>query len=184
MVKAALIGTLITPPSPSGAELAALPSSVDWLEVRADLVGDIDPEWLRSHFKGRLIYLLRSREEGGAFSDSLPERHRRLTTAALQYDRVELEAARDCTPALLSEIPSEQRLISWHGPAGDLSELKERFAQMSAVPATNYKLVTHCETITDEFTSLLLLKELGRSDTIAYSVGPLGFWSRVVALHL
>jgi 3-dehydroquinate dehydratase/shikimate dehydrogenase len=184
MVKAALIGTLMTPPSPSGAELTSLPPAVDWLEVRADLVGDVDPDWLRSYFKGRLLYSLRSREEGGDSSDSLPERHRRLATAALNYDRVELEAGRDLSPALLSEIPSAQRLISWHGPAGDLSELKERFAQMSSVPASVYKLVTYCEKISDEFTPLVLLKELGRADTIAYSIGPLGFWSRVVALRL
>jgi 3-dehydroquinate dehydratase/shikimate dehydrogenase len=184
MIKAALIGTLMTPPSPSGAELTGLPPAVDWLEVRADLVGDVDPDWLRSHFKGRLLYSLRSSEAGGDSSDSLSQRHRRLATAALKYDRVELEADRDLSPALLSEIPSEQRLISWHGPAGDLSELRERFARMSSVPAGLYKLVSHSERISDEFTPLLLLKELGRSDTIAYAVGPLGFWSRVVALRL
>lgn len=184
MIKAALIGTLMTPPTPSGAELTALPNFVDWLEVRADLVGDIDPEWLRSHFKGRLLYSLRSREAGGDCSDSLPERHRRLAAAAAHYDRVELAAERDLTPALLSQIPSEQRLISRHGPAGDLSEMRRRFAQMSAEAASVYKLVTHCENLSDEFTPLLLLKELGRSDTVAYAVGPLGFWSRLVALHL
>ena len=184
MIKAALIANLLTPPSPSGAELAALPGSVDWLEVRADLVGDIDHEWLRSRFKGRLLYSLRSREAGGNSSDSLPERHRRLANAALQYDRVELDANRDLTADLLTQIPGEQRLISWHGPAGDLSELRARFAQMSSAPASIYRLVTHCERISDEFTPLLLLKELGRSDTIACAVGPLGFWSRIVALHL
>jgi 3-dehydroquinate dehydratase/shikimate dehydrogenase len=184
MIKAALIGTLMTPPSPSGTELAALPNSVDWLGVRADVVGDIDAEWLRCHFKGHLLYSLRSREEGGACSDSLSERHRRLALAAFQYDRVELEADRDLSPELLDRIPIEKRLISWQGPAGDLSALKGQFAQMSAVPASVYKLVTHSERIRDEFTPLALLKELGRSDTIAYSVGPLGFWSRIVALYL
>jgi 3-dehydroquinate dehydratase/shikimate dehydrogenase len=72
MVEAALIATLMTPPS--SAELDTLPGSIDWLEVRADLVGDIDPDWLRSHFKGRLLYSLRSLEEGGNFSDSPAER--------------------------------------------------------------------------------------------------------------
>lgn len=184
MIKAALIGTLSTPPSPSGAELTNLSPAVNWLEVRADLVGDVDPDWLRSHFKGRLLYSLRSREAGGDSPDSLPERQRRLAAAALNYDRVELEADRDLSPALLNEIPSEQRLISWHGLAGDLSELRERFARMATVPAGLYKLVSDCERISDEFAPLLLLKELGRSDTIAYSVGPMGFWSRVVGLRL
>jgi 3-dehydroquinate dehydratase/shikimate dehydrogenase len=184
MVKAALIASLMTPPSPTGVELAALPGSVDWLEVRADLVGDIDPEWLRRHFKGRLLYALRSRAEGGESLDPPSERRRRLENAALQYDRVELEADRDFSPDLLAAIPAMQRMVSWHGPACDLSELKERFTQLSSVPAINYKLVTRCERIADEFTPLLLLKSLSRSDTVAYSDGPLGFWSRLVALHL
>jgi 3-dehydroquinate dehydratase/shikimate dehydrogenase len=154
------------------------------LELRADLVGDINTEWLRRHFRGRLLYTLRSREEGGESLDSLSERHCRLANAVVGYDRVDLEANRDLSPGLLSKIPAGQRLISWHGPAGDLSELKERFAQLSLVPASSYKLITRCEKITQEFTPLFLLKSLGRADTIAYSDGPLGFWSRLVALHL
>ena len=60
MAHASLIATLLDSPSPDGADLAALPDAVEWLEVRGDRVGDIDPEWLRSHFKGRLLYALRS----------------------------------------------------------------------------------------------------------------------------
>ena len=184
MIKAALIATLMAPPSPSGLELEKLPDSVDWLEVRADLVGDINAEWLRSHFKGRLIYTLRSRGENSESSEPISDRHRRLRNAALHYDRVELEADKDFSAELLNKIKAQQRLISWYGRARDLSELKERFAQLCLVPAAQYKLVTRCERFSDEFTPLSFLKCLSRSDTIAYSDGPLGFWSRVVALHL
>jgi len=38
--------------------------------------------------------------------------------------------------------------------------------------------------MSDELNSLSLLKSLGRSDTIAYANGPLGFWSRLAALQL
>lgn len=184
MIKAALIASLSAPPSPTGVELSALPDSIDWLEVRADRVGDINPEWIRSHFKGRLLYSLRSKDEGGESLNSPAERHRRLQKAALRYDRVELEAKKDFSVELLTEIKAEQRVISWHGCARDLAELKARFARMSSVPATSYKLITCCEKISDEFTPLSLLKSLSRSDTIAYADGPLGFWSRLVALHL
>jgi 3-dehydroquinate dehydratase/shikimate dehydrogenase len=111
-------------------------------------------------------------------------RHQRLATAALYYDRVELEATRDVSANLLSVVPVEKRLVSWHGPAETLTDLKVRFAQLSSVPASIYKLVTTAKNIRDEFTSLLLLKALDRSDTIAYSTGPLGFWSRLIALQL
>lgn len=184
MIKASLIASLLSPPHPSGKELRAVPESVDWLEVRSDLVGDLDPEWLRSHFKGRLLYALRSQEEGGHCTDSLEQRHHRLAAAARHYDRVELEASRDFSPELLAQITPEKRCVSWHGAACDLSELKTRFEQVSSIPAALYKLVTTAARMKDEFTPLALLKALGRSDTIAYSNGPLGFWSRLVALQL
>lgn len=184
MSEASLIAALTTYPSTSGAELTALPNSVRWLEIRADLVGDLDPDWLRNHFSGQLLYALRSRGEGGNCSDSQQRRHDRLAAAARGYDRVELEADRDLSPALLAGIPVEKRLLSWQGPARDLTELKARFRQLFSVPATIYKLVNWASKMSDEFTCLSLLKSLGRSDTIAYSTGPLGFWSRLVALHL
>ncbi|HEV7744742.1 MAG TPA: type I 3-dehydroquinate dehydratase [Pyrinomonadaceae bacterium] len=184
MAKADLIATLMAPPSPSGAELSALPGSVGSLEIRADLIGDLNPEWLRANFKGQLIYALRSKDAGGESSDSPSERQRRFQKAAHHYDRVELEANKDCSPELLTEIPAGQRLISRYGPAGDLAELKARFAQIASVPAANYKLICRSKRISDEFTPLALLKSLARSDTIAYAEGPMGFWSRLVALHL
>lgn len=183
MTEASLIATLITSPSDSGAELAALHDSLEWLEVRADLLGDINPEWLRKHFKGRLLYSLRSRAEGGVCSDSRESRQRRLAEAARFYDRVELETG-DLSESLLAEIPSDRRLVSWHGPACGLSEMKSRFAQLSSVAAGLYKMVARAARIGDEFAPLSLLKALGRTDTIAYAEGPLGFWSRLAALHL
>lgn len=187
MIKASLIASLSTPPSATGAELASLPDCVDWLEVRSDLIGEIPAEWLRTKFKGRLLYASRSREEGGRGSDgsdSLAERHGRLQAAARSYDRVELEGDRDLSPNLLAEIPVAKRCVSWYGPASDLTELKARFVQLSSVPAGIYKLNTKTTRIADEFVPLSLLRSLGRTDTIAYADGPLGFWNRLAALQL
>jgi 3-dehydroquinate dehydratase / shikimate dehydrogenase len=184
MSKASLIAVLATPPSTSGAELAALPDSVDWLEVRADRLSDISPDWLRNHFKGRLSYALRSQAEGGEFSDSQQQRDVRLKSAAQHYDRVELEGVRDLSSLLLAEIPAEKRCVAWHGSAEESSPLRARFDQLSSIPAAVYKLAIESNEISGELTSLALLKSLGRSDTIAFSNGPLGFWSRIVALHL
>jgi len=184
MVKATLLATLTTPPSPSGQELSALPDTVDWLEVRSDLVGDLDPDWLRSRFRGRLLYSLRSRAEGGNFDGSPGQRHDRLRRASRSYDLIDIEGDRDCLPDLLDALPVEKRLISWHGPASRLSELESRFAQLSTVPASLYKLVTKAANGNDELAPLALLSKLGRSDTIAYANGPLGFWTRLVAPYL
>jgi len=171
-----LIATLFEPPSSDGAELTALPDSVEWLEVRADRTGDIDPEWLRDHFKGRLLYSFRNEGE--------TDRYERLKSAAQFYDRVELEVETDASDELLRAVPVEKRLLSWYGRVNDLSQLNDRFAQLSAIPAAAYKIVTTAETITEEFLPLSLLKSLNRTDTIAFANGPLGFWNRLVALHL
>lgn len=184
MIKATLIATLMTPPSAGGEELSALPEAVEWLEVRSDLVGDLDPEWLRRRFGGRLLYALRSRAEGGDFDGSLDQRHDRLRRAARSFDLIELEGERDFSSQLLAEIPIEKRLVSWHGAASDLSDLKTRFTRLSAVPARLYKLVTQASKCSDELAPLSLLNSLGRSDTIAYSTGSLGFWSRLIAPRL
>lgn len=178
MPRASLIATLFEPPSPGGAELTALPDVVDWLEVRADRVGDIDPEWLHDHFKGRLLYAFRT-EDGLALN-----RPERLKAAARFYDRIELEAETDASEELLQLIPIEKRLLAWYGKVDALSILNDRFTQLSSVPAGAYKIVTKAETIAEEFLPLSLLKSLHRTDTVAFSNGPLGFWTRLLALHL
>ncbi|HEX2269305.1 MAG TPA: hypothetical protein VHH35_07220, partial [Pyrinomonadaceae bacterium] len=175
MTKTSLIACLSAPPSPNGVELTLLPDSVQWLEVRADLVGDIDPDWLRDHFRGRLLYSFRTNE---------PDRQRRLLAAAEQYDRVELDADRDVASELLSQVPQEKRLVSWYGQVTNLSELRDRFDLVSSVPAALYKVVTKTGRFAEEFLPLWLLKSLRRGDTIAYADGPLGFWNRLLALQL
>ena len=173
-----LIATLLEPPSPDGRELTALPDSIDMLEVRADLVGDIDPEWLRSHFHGRLLYAFRTEDRS---SLNRPER---LQNAARFYDQIELEIETDVSQETLALIPTEKRLVSWYGRANDLSQLNDRFAQLSSIPAATYKIVTTADTIAEEFLPLSLIKSLDRTDTIAFAKGPLGFWNRLLALHL
>lgn len=179
MARASLIATLTNPPSPDGAELTMLSDAVEWLEVRADATGDIDPDWLRSHFKGRLIYALRTHDR-----QTTLDRPQRLINAARFYDLVELEAEIDTAEELLNAVASEHRLISWYGSVKDLSQLTERFAQLSSIPAHRYKLVNFANSIDEEFLPLSLLQSLKRADTIAYSQGSLGFWNRLIALQL
>ncbi|MEO8504083.1 MAG: type I 3-dehydroquinate dehydratase [Acidobacteriota bacterium] len=181
---ATLIATLTEAPSASGEELSRLPAGTAWLEVRGDLVGELDPDWLRERFAGRLLFTLRSRDEGGAFDGSADERRTRLTAAASRYDLVDLEGVRDRDPRLLAAIDPERRVISWHGPASDLSALRERFAQLSTIPASIYKLVPGAESAGEELAPLALLKSLGRADLVAFASGRLGAWTRLVAPRL
>ena len=145
--RATLIASLTEPLSADGGELAELPAEVEWLEVRADLVGEVEPDWLREKSGGKkLLYTLRSAAEGGA-SESSPARRRQRLGAAVEagYDLIDLEAARDLDRSLLERIPEERRLLSWHGRARHLQKLRRRFDQMAEVPARLYKLIPSAE---------------------------------------
>ena len=143
ITRASLIAELSSPSLPGG---EALPSSVEFVALRADLV---DREPVSQH---RVLY--------------------------------ELNVEHDLNEALLSRIAPEQRIVSWYGETSDLAELQTRFAQLVKTPARFYKLVIKARTISEEFLPLHLLKSLGRTDTIAYANGPLGFWTRLAALQL
>jgi 3-dehydroquinate dehydratase/shikimate dehydrogenase len=132
--------------------LAALPSCVEFLGLRRELVGQLSPEWIRHHFRGEPLY--------------------------------ELDLEHDLNEATLREIPAANRIVSWTGNAADVAQLQSKFAEMAAIPARFYKLVNTAGRISEEFLPLTFLKSLGRTDTIAYATGGLGFWSRLVALQL
>jgi 3-dehydroquinate dehydratase / shikimate dehydrogenase len=183
MTKATLVATLTALPSPAGEELASLPGAIEWLEVRADIVGDLDPVWLRSRFRGQLLYTLRSRAEGGNFNGSKSERERRLLEASRFYDLIDLEGNRDLLPDLLAGIHRDQRVISWSGST-PYHGLMPQFEKLSSVQARLYKLVTIPARLGDELDPLCLLKALGRTDVIAFAGSETGVWTRVVAPHL
>lgn len=96
----------------------------------------------------------------------------------------ELDVERDRDARLLSRIPIEQRIVSWCGEATDVTELQQRLAEMSTVPARFYKLVNKARNVKDEFLPLHFLQLLERSDVVAYASGCLGFWTRLIALQL
>jgi 3-dehydroquinate dehydratase/shikimate dehydrogenase len=179
-----LVATLTTPPEPESAGFAESVADVSWLEVRGDLIGDLDPAPLRRRFPGKLLYTLRSKAESGAFEGSPERRKRRLLEAAERYDLVDLEAARDLSPEVLKEIPAEKRLLSWHGPATPLAGLKTIFEKMAAFDAVLYKLVPTALQAGDEMAALLLLDSLERGDVAAFAAGPAGVWTRLIAPRL
>ena len=51
-VRATLVATVTTPPGEDLAAWASTLAGVDWLEVRGDLVGDLDPAPLRKGSRG------------------------------------------------------------------------------------------------------------------------------------
>jgi len=162
----------------------SLVGKAEILEVRADLVGDQDADWIRDRFDGELLYTLRSRAEGGCSDVSTATRRRRIVAASATYDLLDLEGHRDLEPEVLQEIPAERRIISWHGGAGTLSELQKIFERLAAQEARYYKMVPSAEQSGQELVPLALLRSRGRSDIIAFASGEIGLWTRHLAARL
>lgn len=182
--RALIVASLTEPPAADGRDLEALGRSADWLEVRADLVGDLDPDWLRTHFPGELLYTLRSGFEGGAFDGGRESRLRRIGEAGPRFDRVDLEGERDLVPELLARIPAGRRIVSWHGAPIALPALQSRLAHLSSVPAALYKLVPAAANAGEELAPLQLLAGSPRRDVVAFASGAGGFWTRILAPRL
>ena len=179
---AVLVATLTE--KPSEASLTVLSGRVQILEWRADLAGEADSDWLRSHFAGELLYTLRSRAEGGRSEASLERRHQRLKQAAAGFDLVDLEVDRDMDPDLLAAVKPSSRVISWHGGPKNLGELQKVFARQHEVEARYYKVISEAEQPGQEVVPLALLHSLGRDDVISFATGEIGTWTRWIAPRL
>ncbi len=182
--RATLIATVTTLQDGGFAPAEPELEGVDWLEIRADLVGDLEAKQLARVFSGKLLYTLRSRAEGGAFEGSPERRKRRLIDASKRFDLIDLEAACDLSPEILKAIPPEKRIVSWHGPAAAVEGLQATFEKMAEVPAVLYKLVPMAVQPGEELAPLLLLQALGRRDVAAFAAGAGGVWTRFVAPRL
>ena len=177
----AIVATLTTAVWTEGRELRALRGTASGLEIRADLTGDLNPDTLRDHIDGELIYSLRSAESGGAFIGSPDERSRRLLAAARHYDLIDLEVDRDLTEELLAAVPPHRRRICWYGAGRDKLGLAAVFAKMAGTPARLYLLAPEAETVEQAMAPLHLLRMLGRTDVTAFATGELGGCSRLLA---
>jgi 3-dehydroquinate dehydratase / shikimate dehydrogenase len=182
---ALLVATLDEAAAMRGGFLRRLPEGVSWLQVRADLMGDIPPGRLREEFGGRLLYSLGGRGGAGGGEGGGFDRRRRLIAAAeAGYDLIDLDDERDIDEDVLAAIPPEKRLISWRGPASSASELASRFFRLSKISARAYALVVEPRRAADGLTPLLFLRSTARDDVIAYADGEMGLWSRVLAPRL
>lgn len=153
-----------------------LPPEVRWLEIRADVTGDLEPAWLRQRFGGSLLYVLRN-------ADTATRRQRLLHAARAGYDLIEL-VAEDLVPELLDAIPPHRRVLAWYGAAAGLAPLRVRWRQLAEHEARVYRLVPHARTPGDELDALRLLRQLGRRDVVAYAEGQAAMWTRAVAPQL
>ena len=116
MTRASLIATLSTAPFSDGKELSALPASVEWLEVRAGLARDLQPDWLSQHFRGRVLYELNvAHDLDEALLREIPAEQRIVSWYGEASDVAELQqclAEISAVPARFYKLVNTARSIS------------------------------------------------------------------------
>ena len=158
---------------------------VDWLEVRADLLGDVDVDSLRARFAGKLLFTLRSRAEGGQSTLSAAERYAAIEVAVQSYDYIDVELIADQASGAIALVPEAQRVLSWHGQYSEpieLAELRGLLEQQRALGAAYKKLIVAAETPEEALPSLQLQVSEGQAgDLVSFAMGESAAWSRVIA---
>jgi len=158
-------------------EIAAAGAIAGWLELRADLTGDVEAASLRAHFNGPLLYTI------GTTTYSRRERRRRLREAASSWDLVTLESD-DLVDSVLRAIPPEKRVVAWRGSVSTLDELRDHLHRLSATSARLYVLEVNARTMSEHLLPIELLHVEKRNDVVAFASGTSGVWTRPLAARL
>ena len=177
-IPATIIATMHAPPTRrfigGGGERS------DWIEWRADLLGDSPPEGLRQR-AGKLLYNLRSEAEGGQGPTQRDLRRARLLAAAKRFDFIQLEGKRDLDHAILVSIPPLRRVICWHGLATSATALGHMLAFFRRAEARLYRFVTMTDEVGAALAPIQFLAATARRDVIAYAESDNAAWTRPLA---
>ena len=152
--------------------LGSLTPAPDWIELRADIAGDLD---LRPLTSATLLYTLRG---------VIAERRERLLRAAATFDLIDLERADLHDARLLQRIPPERRVITWRGRARTMDDLDAALHSIRRVPARLYRIEVETPRCSETLLPMALLAREQRSDLTAYATGAIGLWTRVLAPRL
>lgn len=162
-----------------------------WTELRLDYLEQPDLKRLLRTRPGKVIATNRLESEGGQWQGSEANR-RRILEEALDRgaDCLDVELAADAgwRRELWSRRSSTKIILSWHDFSGtpDSSRLEEVLQEMLGQEADILKIVTQAREPADNLRVLSLIPQAraaGR-EIIAFCMGPLGKWSRVVAPYL
>jgi 3-dehydroquinate dehydratase type I len=157
-------------------------------ELRLDYLVRPDLSRLLSSPRGPLIVTNRLPAEGGRWQGAERDRQRLLEQAVslgADYVDVELHADPDWRRDLLAGRGNSKIILSWHDFKGDSSpyRLADTMVAMLELGADIIKLVVYAHNPADCLALLALIPaalERGQ-DIIAFSMGPAGKYSRVVA---
>src|SRR5262249_19527080 len=157
MTRARMVATLDRFPAEGDLDVAV--SLADWLELRVDRAGEIDPASLRSRFHGPLLYTI------GDLDLSTQKRRRMLRRAGECWDSVSIGIGA-CAEQVLDDIPVEKRVLVWRGGARSVDDLRDVVARLTAVPARLYIVELTAATVAEQLPVLELLHAEQRDDLV------------------
>jgi len=165
--------------------LAHPPEGTSIVELRADLLPELDVRQAVAACPLPLLFTLRSTEEGGKATTE-PTRRLELVRAAHEAGAalIDLEFARDLDISQQLGLTPEHIVLSWHDFSGTPATLEETAAAMLEHPAHLVKLVTTAADLADVERVLALHRsvETGkRKKLVCFAMGEIGLPSRLLS---
>jgi len=166
------------------AALASPPAGASIVELRLDLLPDIDISAAVGACPLPVLATLRSTAEGGEGTDD-PAARAEILGAARNAGAalIDLEFARDAALVRSLGLPSEQVILSWHDPKGTPKDLGVIAEKMMGSPARWVKLVPTARGVADLVTVLGLHQQFNdgppmRRRLLTFAMGASGLASR------
>ncbi len=163
------------------------PTGATVVELRADLLPELDLRSAVAACPLPLLVTLRSSAEGGRGPDD-PNIRARVLGDAFEAGAalLDLEAERDRDLVRALGLPAEQIVLSWHDPSGTPQDLDRIAAAMLASPARFVKIVPTAHRLADLERVVALHRRLqprraSERRLIAFAMGPVGVPSRHLA---
>lgn len=156
----------------------------DLIELRLDIIEGWDVQWLkklRKEFPLPMIFVLRSRAQGGSYNKSEKKRLEELRKLAdLKPEYLDLES--DIDPKFVEEIrsrhPEISIILSHHNFTEIPTDLDALYENMRKTPATIYKIAVTPSNTTETMRFVCWAKG---KNIIAICMGSEGEMSRIVA---
>jgi len=160
-----------------------LPPEVDLVEVRADLLQDLDMEALLHAGTKPVVFTVRRPEEGGAFTGSEEERIGLLVRAkrsGAAYIDVEWLTPQEHRSRVLSSPGDAKVILSFHDFDTTPMDLFALFRDMASHHVDIIKIATFARNLDDNFRMFRLLQHM-KHNVVAHVMGELGYISRILS---
>lgn len=164
--------------------LSQIPQQVDGIELRLDLMSNIDVEAIKeytAHSRYPILYTLRKRSHGGSFKGSELEREELIEKyLELEPDFFDLEC--DMRPVFLERVfhsyPQTRFILSYHNFRETPLELEAIYKTMTKYSVYGYKIAVQALSTNDALRLLLFGSKHSQLSVI--SMGERGEFGRVL----